>query len=226
VRAVDAGDAPFRKVSCDELLSSGVKQVRMLAAAAGGVAVPAGRAGAVLVGDVPLELYGFCVGSGFAVERVEPASCVVVSVRDADARRYLDSRLAAAEFVAGVDYEVDGAVYTMWRAALVQACLSTPADAFADAIVTACDLAALRRLLSGLCGARGTTRHFDTESVRLRDELVRVLLHAGFVATFEPLVVGASWAGACTLATMRSRRSRASPCRASTSARRARGALT
>jgi hypothetical protein len=86
LRAVDAGDA-FRKVTCDELLASGVKHVRMLAAAANGVAVPAGRRRRS--SDLPFELYGFCVGSGCAVERVAPASCVVVSMRDGAARDYL-----------------------------------------------------------------------------------------------------------------------------------------
>jgi hypothetical protein len=170
----------FRKATCDELLASGVKHVRMLAAAANGVAMADGDAT-----DFPFELYGFCVGSGCAVERVAPA-CVVVTMRDGAARDFFDARLAAAQFVAGVDYEVsaNGAVYTVWRAALVQACVSTPPDAF-GALVWSCDKAALRRLVAGMCAARGTAQHIDTDSVRLRDELVRLLLHAGFVTSFE-----------------------------------------
>jgi hypothetical protein len=49
----------------------------------------------------------------------------------------------------------------------------------APLVWSACDKAALRRLVAGMCAARGTAQHIDTDSVRLRDELVRLLLHAG-----------------------------------------------
>jgi hypothetical protein len=113
--------------------------------------------------------------------------------RCATARRAIifDARLAAAEFVAGVDYEVsaNGAVYTVWRAALVQACVSTPPTRSPTRCVTVVRQGGAAPPRCGSVRCARHAQHIDTDSVRLRDELVRLLLHAGFVASFELAVV-------------------------------------
>jgi hypothetical protein len=119
----------FRKATCDELLASGVKHVRMLAAAANGVAMADGRRRPTSRSSCTVSVLGPAAPLSVWRQRVRCGD----DARRRGARLSLTRGSQPLEFVAGVDYEVsaNGAVYTVWRAALVQACVSTPPDAFA-----------------------------------------------------------------------------------------------
>jgi serine/threonine protein kinase len=157
--------APFEKMTCDALLAAkAVTAVDFLAAAPGGVAPPSQPL--LRVAPALLELYGCWLAAGAAVD--ERARVVLPR-----GSAFVETRLRAC----GVEC-ADASVLSDSVNALFDASLRAWA-------LTRLDKAAARSVIAGLQHGSSDADAIVAPSVCLRDDVVRLCLHAGFAASFE-----------------------------------------
>jgi serine/threonine protein kinase len=197
VRAAADADAAFAKRSAGSLVDCAAP-VQLLARAAAGVRVADSELpmAAALGLRTPahtaafLELYGFWLSAAAASA---PLSFQLHKASDVE---FVTRRLAALPLASGVDWHATApssrpvavaVTNSAWLATF--RCLSTTALA---AWVWQLSRGALRSIVAGMCAASGSATSVPVRGAALRDDVVRLLLHAGHAAQCE-CVGGERW---------------------------------
>jgi protein-tyrosine phosphatase len=168
--------AAFAKVPLDEMVL--FDAVELMARAAGGVdaaSLCASAEPAVAIEPALLELYGFWLARGGGKFDAD-AAAVVVTVHDAAERVFVGVRVAALNDVVEIECADGSVAFKLSELAT----LFAGADGGLAPWVLRLGTDSLRAVVRGFgdSAVRATT-------ARLRDQLVQLLMHAGYAAQFE-----------------------------------------
>jgi protein tyrosine phosphatase len=181
--------AAFAKVPLDELVRCDA--VELMARATGGVdAASLCAAGpAVAIEPALLELYGFWLArSGGEFDAA--AGAVVVVARDAAERAFVSARVAALRDVVEIECADGTVVYTLNELSALFA--GGEGGRVLAPWVWRLGGDALRAVVRGFGGSA-----VRAATARMRDQLVQLLLHAGFAPLFERSADDAWWLVTC-----------------------------